>query len=188
MLLAGGKAVAALAQRLVETLGQPTDEITHVHFVGRRLHSLIRDPVRAQADIFRDGPAEEEGVLQDDAELAPQLGDILFAYIHAIDQHAAALNLVEAHHQADDGGLAGAGVAHDRRGLIGLDHERHIFQNPVHAGGNLAYLLRARSLLDARQLPRVQRLIRKPDVAELNAAGPVAGARCRRAGQLGRRV
>ena len=37
--------------------------------------------------------------------------------IDAIDEDAAALDIVEAHHQADDGGLARAGVADDGRGL-----------------------------------------------------------------------
>ncbi len=179
LLLPGGKAVAALAQRLIEAPWQGADEVAHVDLIGCGLHPLIGDPVRAQANVLGDGSGEQERVLQHHPEMAAQLGHILFAHIDAIDQNAAALDLVEAHHQADDGGFAGAGVADDRRCLVGLDHERHVFQNPLHLGDGSEDLLRCPRPAGWRaSCCFVQPLIGKPDVAELDASGTIAGARC----------
>ena len=134
LFLPGGKAIAALAQRFIEPLGQSTDKVAHVHLIGRSLHPLVRNPVRAQANVFGDGSGEKERILQHYPEIAPQLRDIMFADIHSIDQDISALNLVEAHHQPDDGGLAGAGVTYNRRCLVRLDGERYILENPLHFG------------------------------------------------------
>src|SRR5690606_41443306 len=66
---------------------------------------------------------EQPGVLEDHADVAPQLvprhlGDVL-----AVDEDPAAVELVEAHDQVHERRLAGAGVAHDRDGLPRLDDE-----------------------------------------------------------------
>ena len=60
--------------------------------------------------------------------------EILLAHVDAVDEHLAALDVVEAHHQASDGGLAGAGVADDGGGLVGLDGEGDAAEDPFDVG------------------------------------------------------
>ena len=67
-------------------------------------------------------------------EVLAELGEIVLAQVDAVDQNLAGGHLVEAHHQADEGGLAGAGVAHDGHRLARLDGEGDVLQNPFDAG------------------------------------------------------
>ncbi len=51
------------------------------------------------------------------------------AHIQAVDQHRAAVDIVEARDQVDDGGLAGAGWADDGDRLAGLGGEADVLQH-----------------------------------------------------------
>ncbi len=66
----------------------------------------IQAPV---ADIFHDRVGEQESVLQDQAQLAAQVGLADIADVLAVDGDLPAIDLIEAGQQVDDGGLAGAG-------------------------------------------------------------------------------
>ena len=72
--------------------------------------------------------------MQDDAEALTECGEILVADVDAIDEDLAALDIVEAHHEAGDGGFAGAGVAYDGGGFVRLDGEGDVAENPLNGG------------------------------------------------------
>ena len=78
------------------------------------------------------------------------------AHVDAVDQHAAALHVVEAVEQLDDRRLAGAGGTDDGDLLARLDDEGHVAQHPVLAA------------------------VGEPDVVELDAAAHARAARTRR--------
>ena len=77
---------------------------------------------------------EEEWVLEDDSEAATEGGEVLVADVYAVDQYLAVLDVVEAHHEIDDGGLAGAGMADDGGGLSGRDGEGDAAEDPFNVG------------------------------------------------------
>ena len=156
-----------------------------VDFVGGALHVRIGDGFRTEADVFGDGAGEEERVLQHDAEVLAQRGELVLAHVDAIDEHLAALHIVEAHHERDDGGLAGAGVADDGGGLVGLDGEGDAAQDPFDADGFEVF---RRCSGDGGELLRREALVGEPDVAELDAAGARAGQRIGGGGDFGRGV
>ena len=95
---------------------------------------FVGDPGRAEADVVGDGAGEEEGVLQDDTEAAAERGEVLVADVDAVDEDLAGLDVVEAHHQRGDGGLAGAGVADDGGGFAGGDGEGDAAEDPFDVG------------------------------------------------------
>ena len=88
-------------------------------------------PRGAQPDVVGDGSGEQMRILQNHAEIAPQLFEIEIANIDSADADAAALHFIEAQQQAGERGLARAGVAHHRDGLAGLDAEADVAQHPV---------------------------------------------------------
>ncbi len=91
----------------------------------------------AEAEIVHDRTGEQEIFLRDDAELAMERLDGGLGDVVAVDENAAALRLVEAGEQADDAGLAGAGVADERDGLAGLGEEVDVVEHPAILGGGL---------------------------------------------------
>ena len=185
LLLSGGEGGAAFAHGLGKLQRQGADEVADVDFVGGALEAFVGDPRGAEADVVGDGAGEEEGVLQDDAEALAQRVEVLLADVDAVDEDAAALDVVEAHHQAGDGGLAGAGVADDGGGLVGLDDEGDAAEDPFDVGDRCGGLRRWRWRC-GRAVPR-RVLVGEPDVAELDAAGAVAcdGMRGRDDGRFG---
>jgi len=134
LLLAGGESGSTLLHGLAEPERKGADEVAHVDFVGGALELLVGDPGGAEADVVGDGAGEEEGVLQDDSEAAAEGGEVLLADVDTVDEDRASLNVVEAHHQAGDGGLARAGVADDGGGLVGLDGEGDSAKDPLDVG------------------------------------------------------
>ena len=57
-------------------------------------------------------------------------GPVRVADIDSIDKDLAALDVIEAHHECGDGGLACAGMADDGGGGVGLDRKTDIAENP----------------------------------------------------------
>ena len=90
-----------------------------------------------------DGAGEEEGVLQDDAEAAAEGGEVLVADVDAVDEDLAGLDVVEAHHEGGDGGFAGAGVAYDGGGFVGVDGEGDVAEDPFDVGESAGLRLAA---------------------------------------------
>src|SRR5260370_28335415 len=57
------------------------------------------------------------------------------ANVFAVEEDLAALNVVEAEQEGDEGGFAGAGVTDDGEGPPGRDAERDIADDPIFFGG-----------------------------------------------------
>ena len=89
------------------------------------------DAVGAQPDVVLEVPVNRYGSCSTTPKLPPQLQRIELANVHAADADRALLHIVEAQQQADERGLARAGVAHDGDGLARLDAEADVAQHPV---------------------------------------------------------
>ena len=159
--------------------GQRFDEVQHIDVARGLSHGIFGDGFVAEADIFGDGAGKEKRVLQNYGEVAAQRGEIEFAEIDAIEADGSGGDVVEAHHQAGQGGFAGAGVTDDGDGLAGLDGEGDVFQDPLDVGESGEFLRafgRIGDAVDEFFLFRSQLLVGEPDVMELDAVRSVAGA------------
>src|SRR5207253_6435223 len=90
------------------------DELVDVRRRPRGHDFAHRRAFLAVSDVVADRPGEQPGVLQDHAERAPDDVAWQLARIDAVEADRAAIDLVEAHEQIDDGRLAGARRANDR--------------------------------------------------------------------------
>ncbi len=106
--------------------------------------------------------------MQDDSETLAEFLQILFADVDTVDKDGAALDVVEAHHQAGDGGFACAGVADDGCSLVGFDDEADAAKNPLDVGEGAKVFVGGGG--DTGLLGFVESLIGEPDVAEFDAA------------------
>ncbi len=95
------------------------------------MESFLGDFVVAEADVLSQRAGEEERILQDHGEVLAQSRQILLAEIDAVDENLAGGDIVEAHHEAGEGGFSRTGVADDGYGLAGLNGEGNIFENPL---------------------------------------------------------
>ncbi len=86
----------------------------------------IRAPV---ADIVPDGAPEQHGVLQRNAHLGAQLMQWEIAYVHAIQRHATAINVVETGNEMDQARLARAGRTQDGHRLARLSYQVDALQH-----------------------------------------------------------
>src|SRR6185369_2387176 len=75
--------------------------------------------------------AEQKHFLKHDRKVLPQLPQIPLAQVNAVEQYAAALDVVEPHQQVRDRCLARTSVTNQRDRLPWLDRERHVLQDPV---------------------------------------------------------
>ena len=82
-----------------------------------------------ERDVVADRAVEQHVLLQHDADLAAQPGDVDHREVDAVDQHAAALGHVEPLDQLGERALAGAGGADDADDLAGLDAEADVVQH-----------------------------------------------------------
>src|SRR5580700_6466740 len=170
LFLARRKSRAALAHLFVEAFGQGADEIGKVHIFGGLLNVRVLNAFGAEPDISANCPAEQEWILQHDAEAAAQVNEVHIFDIHAIDSDRAFLYIVKTQQQRDQRGLARAGVANNSDRFAGVDGESYIAENPV---GSLAVF---------------RLVISEPDVIEFDAAGTLWTFRYRRRNYLYRRV
>ena len=115
--LADGKSCAALGDLRFHAAGKPGDERAKPHFLQRGIYGSAADVRGAQAHVGLDGAGKQKRVLEDDAKLAAQILQVEVANIAAVDENLAALDVVKAQDQRNDGGLASAGMAYDGRGF-----------------------------------------------------------------------
>ena len=94
-------------------LGQVGDEVVGVGNLGRPDAVLVRGLQPPVADVLHHRAGEEVGILQDGAERAAEVVLPDLADVDAVVGDAAALDVVEAVDEVGDGGLAGAGGAHE---------------------------------------------------------------------------
>ena len=187
LLLTGGEGASALEDGFGKGAGEGVDEVGNVDFGGGVFYFLIRDPVRAEANVLSDGSGEEERILQDHSETATEMEQILVANVDSVNENLARLDIVEAHHEGGDGGLAGSGVSYDGGGFVGGDGEGNSAEDPFDVGeGRGEFWSGAQSIsfaslrmailmqsLEGCGLLRGEGLVGEPDVAELDAAGAV---------------
>ena len=104
----------ALADHGVVAVRQLLDELVCLRGLRRPLDLLVRGVEDAERDVLADGGREEEGILGDDADLAPERAARDVADVDAVDEHAALGRVVEARHERGERRLARAGVADQR--------------------------------------------------------------------------
>lgn len=75
-------------------------------------HFLVSGVQASVPDILQNGAMEQPGVLQNHAEPLPEHFPGHIPDIHAVHLDAALGDIIKAHDQIDNGGLAGTGFAH----------------------------------------------------------------------------
>src|SRR5262249_10912721 len=130
--LAVRKIGAALEQFLAETVGQRLDETPALSRVDGAIEIGARHAaIETELEIGLDATGEEHGVLEDDADVAPQRGQVPVAHVQALHEDAAAGDVVEAVQQARARGLAFTGRTDDRHVLASSHRETTIAQDPA---------------------------------------------------------
>src|SRR5581483_9642580 len=104
----------ALAYLVVETAGQPGRDTVDADGGGRRGDLLVRGVRLREADVRGDRAAEEERVLQDDAELPPVRAELHRAQVDVVDTHRTASGVVEAADEPSERRLPTARLADER--------------------------------------------------------------------------
>ena len=84
--LALAEAAAPLAQHSLVAVGQAVDEGIDAGQLGSRDHFFVSGVRPAKADVLHDRRTEQEGVLQDDADLVAQRFARHIAHVDAVDQ------------------------------------------------------------------------------------------------------
>ena len=120
LLLTSGDVRPLLVDQGLVAVGQLVDEGIHVGRGGGGDHLVPRGPGLAVRDVLADGATEQPGLLQHHAEFAAQRRPRHRGDVDPVQQDLAAVDLVETLQQVDQGGLAGAGGAHDGDGLAGF--------------------------------------------------------------------
>ena len=139
--LAAGKVLAALRDLGVQTALAGRDKFRRLRGLERDLQLGIRCVLLAPAEILRDGPGKQDGLLRHDADLAAQLPGRIVAYIDAVDKDAPARRVIETGDEIDERGLSGARAADDTDGLPA-----------PHAEAQAGQRLRARAAIAQRDI------------------------------------
>src|ERR1700720_1774180 len=126
---------AAFADGGGDAFGERAYEVGQADFFAGLFHHFAVDAGGAETNVCFDGAAEEERILEDDAEHATQVLDIDFADVDAVEKDLATLHVVETQEQGDQRGLAGAGVTDDGDGLAWGHAEGDVAEDPVFFGG-----------------------------------------------------
>src|SRR5208282_1347715 len=170
-----------------ESLGQGPDEVSEIHVFGGLRDVRVLNAPGAKANVAADSAAEQERILQHDAEAAAQVGEVHLFHIDAVDADRAFLHVVETEQEGDQRGFAGARVADYGDGFAGIDREAYIAEDPV--GSCAAFgKIRCRALLgwtSGAGRPHIVRVgfwylalirhipIGEPYVVEFDSAGAV---------------
>ena len=96
---------------MVEAVLEPGCDAVDADRVRRRLDLVVGRVRPREADVVRDRPAEEERILQDDAELATVRAQPDVAEVSAVDAHGTPRRIVEARHELRSRRLAAARLA-----------------------------------------------------------------------------
>ena len=94
------------------------------HLDLRRVARLI-----AVAHVGGHGALEQHGLLRHVADLVAQGLQVVVAHVHAVDQHLAFADVIEARHEVDQRRFAGAGGSDERHGLALRGGEADTFEH-----------------------------------------------------------
>jgi hypothetical protein len=108
--LPAGERDAALADDGVVALRQVLDEPVRLRGAGGALDLGLRRPDEAEGDVVAHGGGEEERILGDDADLAPERAACDVAHVDAVDEDAPRRDVVEARHERGERRLPRARV------------------------------------------------------------------------------
>ncbi len=129
--LALRKAGAVRGNRRGVALFQPADKAVRAR-VARGPRDLPVGGVRpGVGDIVADGAVEQPGLLRNHAELGAQALAGQGADVVPVDADAAAVHVVEAHQQVDEGGFPRPRSAHDGDAAAGGDVEVEVLDQPA---------------------------------------------------------
>ena len=109
--LSHGQPFAFFQDGFVISVRQLPDKLVRPGFSGRRFHRFRMDPGPVEADVFGDGPGEQERVLRNGGNPFPERDHVHFPDIGSVDQDPSLLDIVEPVNQFDDGGLARTGAS-----------------------------------------------------------------------------
>ena len=107
----------------------------------------------AVGDILGNRSVEQPGVLQHHAKLLAQLATIHAARIYAVERNAAAVDLVKAHEQVDERGLARTRGSHHGDLLARLGGKRHVAHERLFGCVAKAHMLKGDAALHATRQP-----------------------------------
>ena len=127
--MAAAEFAAALANHRVVAVGHLQDELVRTREPGRLHHCLHAQTGVSQRNVVAHTAIEEQGVLPDHANLAPQPGGVDQIEVHAVNQDAPALRAVQALDQPHQRRLASAGYTHQAEHLAGFDIKTQVAQN-----------------------------------------------------------
>ena len=129
LLFAAGKFQAALADLGLVALRRKADEAVDLRLARRFLDFGVARVPAAVADVVADRIVEQHGVLRHHADRGAQRGLRHVANVLAVDQDAAAGDVVEAEQQPRNRRLAGAGRPDDGDGVPGGDVEAQALED-----------------------------------------------------------
>ena len=154
--LAARQRQAALADARVVALGQLGDEPVGLRPARGSLDLLARGVLARVGDVLGDRGAEQERVVVDDRDRAPQRAQVDVAHVGAVDEHAPGGRVVQPGDELHERRLARPRRADQRERRPGLDVERDVVQR---VDGRALVAQRDVAQLDA---PRPRRQRRRP--------------------------
>src|SRR5690606_3953011 len=104
--LPAGKIRGAFLQHRIQPAGQTRDELLRAGHPRGRNNLIDRRIGLRRGNVFGDGAAKQETLLQDDADTAAQVHEVDFAKVEAVDSNDAFLHRIKALDDAGEGGLA----------------------------------------------------------------------------------
>src|SRR5690606_15810226 len=132
--LTSGQLLSALADDGVVSVREPADELLGFGQPSGTNDVLVTGAPAPVNDVLANGTMEEEDVLTDQADGAPEVIQAQLGDRDTIDRDGAFLDLVQAQKQLDECALSRAGRPDDPDGGARRDRDRHVVEN-LRAGG-----------------------------------------------------
>src|SRR5262249_38331859 len=123
---AGAEVGALIVEDCVVAVWQGLDEVVDEGRLRGGDHLLVRGVWAGVCDVVANSALEQPGVLQHHADALAQVGSPHLSDVDAVERDASRVELVEAHDEVDEGGLAGAGGSDDRDRLSWVDGQGEV--------------------------------------------------------------
>ena len=134
----------------VVALWERAHKVVDLRGAGRSLHLVARGALAAIGDVLGDRAVKEPRVLQHHTKVPPELAAVHLARVHTIERDAPAVDLVKAHEQVDERGLARARGAHDGDLLPRLGRKRNVAHERLVGRIAKAHVLELNTAADRR--------------------------------------